>query len=58
MTINAKGTDMAATGEKLTVGIAGAGSVAFATAACLENAGHRAILWSPSGRSTERLAAG
>ncbi|RGP36452.1 NAD/NADP octopine/nopaline dehydrogenase family protein [Pseudotabrizicola alkalilacus] len=49
---------MAATHEKLTVGIAGAGAVAFATAACLEDAGHRAILWSPSGKSTARLAAG
>lgn len=49
---------MAALHKKLTVGIAGAGAVAFATAACLENAGHRAILWSPSGKSTARLAAG
>lgn len=49
---------MAAMGEKLTVGIAGAGAVAFATAAYLENAGHRATLWSPSGESTARLSAG
>lgn len=49
---------MALTGSRLTVGIAGAGAVAFATAACLEHAGHRAVLWSPSGRSTARLAAG
>ena len=40
------------------VGIAGAGAVAFATAAWLERAGHRAVLWSPSGRRTEALAAG
>ena len=53
-----KGIDMALTGEKRTVGIAGAGAVAFATAACLENAGHRAVLWSPSGARTARLAAG
>ncbi|WP_103335673.1 NAD/NADP octopine/nopaline dehydrogenase family protein [Pseudotabrizicola formosa] len=49
---------MTATSDSLTVGIAGAGAVAFATAACLEQAGHRVILWSPSGKSTARLAAG
>lgn len=49
---------MAEAARRVTVGIAGAGAVAFATAACLENAGHRAILWSPSGRRTARLAAG
>lgn len=49
---------MAVTGKRLTVGIAGAGAVAFATAAFLENEGHHAILWSPSGKSTARLAAG
>ncbi|MEM9812370.1 MAG: NAD/NADP octopine/nopaline dehydrogenase family protein [Pseudomonadota bacterium] len=37
------------------VGIAGAGSVAFGTAALLEDRGHRTCLWSPSGRSTEGL---
>lgn len=45
-------------GDTVIVGIAGAGAVAFATAACLEHAGHRAVLWSPSGKSTARLAAG
>jgi opine dehydrogenase len=49
---------MPLTGERRTVGISGAGAVAFATAAYLEHAGHRALLWSPSGKSTARLAAG
>lgn len=49
---------MAPINEKITVGIAGAGSVAFATAAFLEQAGHHAVLWSPSGQRTARLAAG
>ncbi|WP_240643435.1 NAD/NADP octopine/nopaline dehydrogenase family protein [Paracoccus siganidrum] len=49
---------MALFDSKMTVGIAGAGSVAFATAAWLEQAGHHAILWSPSGKRTRRLAAG
>lgn len=40
------------------VGIAGAGSVAFGCAAFLEQAGHRAMLWSPSGKRTANLAAG
>lgn len=40
------------------VGIAGAGSIAFAMAALLEQSGHRAILWSPSGRGTQGLEAG
>jgi opine dehydrogenase len=40
------------------VGIVGAGAVAFGAAAYLEQAGRRPILWSPSGKSTERLAAG
>ncbi len=42
----------------LKVGIAGAGSVAFGNAAFLEQAGHRAMLWSPSGKRTAELAAG
>ena len=42
----------------MTVGIAGAGSVAFGCAALLEQAGHRAILWSPSGERTAAIAAG
>jgi opine dehydrogenase len=44
--------------NSLTVGIAGAGSIAFGAAVFLENAGHRPILWSPSGEGTKRLAAG
>jgi len=40
------------------VGIAGAGSIAFGMAALLEEAGHRAILWSPSGEGTKALQAG
>lgn len=40
------------------VGIAGAGSVAFGNAALLEQAGHRVMLWSPSGERTAELAAG
>lgn len=42
----------------LKVGIAGAGSVAFGNAAFLEQAGHRAMLWSPSGERTAELSAG
>ncbi|MEM7695487.1 MAG: NAD/NADP octopine/nopaline dehydrogenase family protein [Pseudomonadota bacterium] len=38
------------------VGIAGAGSIAFATAALLEKNGHSVTLWSPSGAGTEALA--
>lgn len=49
---------MALFDPKMTVGIAGAGSVAFATAAWLEQNGHQAVLWSPSGRRTAALAAG
>ncbi|MEO1019593.1 MAG: NAD/NADP octopine/nopaline dehydrogenase family protein, partial [Pseudomonadota bacterium] len=44
--------------EPLRVGIVGAGAVAFAVAAFLEQAGHRPKLWSPSGNRTERMAAG
>jgi opine dehydrogenase len=40
------------------VGIAGAGAIAYGAAAFLEQAGHRATLWSPSGARTKRLAAG
>lgn len=40
------------------VGIVGAGSIAFATAAFLEENGHGAILWSPSGERTRELATG
>ncbi|GAB5374853.1 MAG: NAD/NADP-dependent octopine/nopaline dehydrogenase family protein [Acuticoccus sp.] len=41
-----------------TVGIAGAGSIAFGVAAFLEDAGMAAMLWSPSGKGTAALAAG
>ncbi len=40
------------------VGIAGAGSIAFATAALLHENGHVPMLWSPSGNGTDALAAG
>lgn len=40
------------------VGIVGAGSIAFGTAAFLEQQGHKATLWSPSGERTRALAAG
>src|SRR5690606_33670356 len=40
------------------VGIAGAGAIAYGAAAFLEQAGHKATLWSPSGKRTQRLAAG
>jgi opine dehydrogenase len=40
------------------VGIVGAGSIAFGTACLLEENGHQAMLWSPSGESTRELAAG
>lgn len=38
--------------SNMTVGIAGAGSVAFATAALLMENGHQVRIWSPSGRQT------
>ncbi|KAG7367272.1 coenzyme 420-dependent octopine/nopaline dehydrogenase [Nitzschia inconspicua] len=44
-------------GEKFQVGIAGAGAVAFATAAILSKNGHDVMLWSPSGRGTKDLHA-
>lgn len=40
------------------VGIAGAGSIAFATACLLHRRGHDVALWSPSGAGTQALAAG
>ncbi len=40
------------------VGIVGAGSIAFATACLLEQMGHVASLWSPSGQRTKELATG
>jgi len=44
--------------ETLNVGIAGAGAIAFGNAALLLENGHQAMLWSPSGKRTEELAAG
>lgn len=40
------------------VGIVGAGSIAFGTACLLEQMGHEAVLWSPSGERTKELARG
>jgi opine dehydrogenase len=40
------------------VGIVGAGAIAFGMAAFLEQAGHAATLWSPSGERTKALAKG
>ena len=40
------------------VGIVGAGAVALGTAAWLHEAGHRPVLWSPSGASAAGFAAG
>ena len=40
------------------VGIVGAGAIAYGAAAWLENAGHTASLWSPSGERTKALAKG
>lgn len=40
------------------VGIVGAGSIAFGTACLLEQMGHEAVLWSPSGGRTGALAQG
>ena len=40
------------------VGIVGAGSIAFGMAAFLEQQGHHATLWSPSGERTKALAKG
>ena len=37
------------------IGIAGAGSIAFGTAALLHEQGHAPMLWSPSGAGTEAL---
>lgn len=41
-----------------TTGLAGAGSIAFGTAALLHEAGHNPMLWSPSGAGTAEMAAG
>ncbi|TIQ23013.1 MAG: NAD/NADP octopine/nopaline dehydrogenase [Mesorhizobium sp.] len=40
------------------VGIVGAGSIAFGVACLLEQMGHQAMLWSPSGERTKELATG
>lgn len=40
------------------VGLAGAGSIAFGTAAVLAQEGHDPMLWSPSGQGTAELAKG
>lgn len=40
------------------VGIVGAGSIAFGMAAFLEQQGHHATLWSPSGERTKAIAKG
>lgn len=40
------------------VGIVGAGSIAFGTAALVEQQGHTVTLWSPSGERTKALATG
>ncbi|KQY12822.1 NAD/NADP octopine/nopaline dehydrogenase [Rhizobium sp. Root482] len=40
------------------VGIVGAGSIAFGTAALVEQQGHKVTLWSPSGERTRALARG
>lgn len=39
-------------------GLAGAGSIAFGTAALIHESGHDPMLWSPSGKGTAELAAG
>jgi opine dehydrogenase len=39
-------------------GIAGAGSIAFGTAALLSQMGHDPMLWSPSGKGTSSLSSG
>ncbi|WP_282061283.1 NAD/NADP octopine/nopaline dehydrogenase family protein [Roseobacter litoralis] len=41
--------------DAVRIGIAGAGSVAFGTAALLHEQGHDPMLWSPSGAGTEAL---
>jgi opine dehydrogenase len=44
--------------KRIRIGIAGAGSIAFATAALLHRRGHDVALWSPSGAGTASLASG
>ncbi len=45
-------------GDEIRIGIAGAGSVAFGTAALAAANGHDPMLWSPSGTGTASLADG
>ena len=42
----------------MNVAILGAGAIAFGSAGMIEAGGHRAALWSPSGRGTAALARG
>ena len=42
-------------GQRYRVGIAGAGAIAFASAAWLRQAGHTVTLWSPGGQGAEAL---
>jgi opine dehydrogenase len=42
----------------MSVGIAGAGAIAYGTAALLDRMGHRPMLWSPGGTRTRALADG
>ncbi len=44
--------------ERIRIGIAGAGSIAFGTAALLAQNNHDPMLWSPSGASTSALSEG
>lgn len=44
--------------DRISIGIAGAGSVAFGTAALLAGRGHDPMLWSPSGGGAAALADG
>ena len=50
--------DVPSTRGGLRIGIAGAGAIAFATAALLFEGGHDPMLWSPSGAGTEALRNG
>ena len=45
-------------GDEFRIGIAGAGSIAFATAALVAESGHDPMLWSPSGTGTAALVDG
>lgn len=63
MTPSAPGTDDVNSHEgdkhgSYRIGLAGAGSVAYGTAALLCQNGHQPMLWSPSGKRTAAIAAG